>query len=201
MPEQKEMTVQIVSIGIDVDVAKNGGGSYKGCEVIYKSRDGQVNKKGMHNNTFKYNAALLAELKAVTAGDYVHVTSEKNGEFVNWISVHKVAPPAPAPTQPAAEFSATATPSGKAPTAATVRTTYETPEERAIKQRLIVRQSSLGYALEYLTLQAKSGCDYVPTDRDVMQQAETFFDFIYEQVTVNNDSPNEGENGEPDMPC
>ena len=57
--------------------------------------------------------------------------------------------------------------------------TFETPEERAVRQRLIVRQSSLSNAIDLLTVGAKTA----PTVDQVKEVAESFVDFVFEKKT------------------
>jgi hypothetical protein len=197
----REFDVRIVSVTLDTQCAKNGGGTYPGCEVIYKTADQQVQTKNMHNNTFKFNKELRNQLSVLVAGDYAHIVVKKEGDFANWVSAKKVDAPAKAPEQPTAAAqrtgNATAAP---APTQAAVRSNYETPEERAARQRFIVRQSCLDYAIKFYGFDKS----YIPSDQDIMAQAEVFVNFVFETQSEDtlggNTYPVGGCQGDPDKP-
>ena len=65
------------------------------------------------------------------------------------------------------------------------RNTYETPEERSIKQRYIVRQSSITNAINLFELDKKR----VPTVQDIIAVARQFEDYVFGKVTT--DAPDE----------
>lgn len=201
MVDERELNVQIVSVSLDTQCPKNGGGTYPGCEVIYKDAEGQVKTKLMHNNTFKFNKALRAELESLVSGDFVRVTMEKTGDFVNWKTVAKVRAPTKVSEQPTAAPQRTSNaPVAQAPTQAAVRSNYETPEERATRQRLIVRQSCLDYAIKFYGIDKS----YIPSDQDIMAQAEVFVNFVFETQSEDTLGCNiyhvGGCQGDPDKP-
>ena len=75
-----------------------------------------------------------------------------------------------------------------------VKSTYETPEERAIKQRYIIKQSSLSGAINLLTVGAKSP----PTIASVLALADSLVAYVMEtpeQVVKKDlfDMPNDVE--------
>ncbi len=176
MSEVREMSICIVSVTMNTQCPKNGGGTYPGCEVIYKTTEGEVQTKLMHNNTFKFNKALEEDLKVLTSGNYVHIVMEKKGDFVNWVSAKRTEAPVVAPEQATtAPQTSQATPVSKAPTQAVVRSNYETPEERTIKQRYIVRQSCLGYAINFFALDK----DFLPQSENVIALAKEFEAYVF----------------------
>ena len=59
--------------------------------------------------------------------------------------------------------------------AAPVRSTYETPEERAKKQVYIVKQSSINAAIQLLSVGAKQP----PSTELVLTEAQKFVDFVF----------------------
>lgn len=141
------VTCKIMEVAFDATIAKNGGGSYKGCRLAYRDADGALKEKGIHANALKYNPNLKKQLEAVKAGDDVTMVMEKEGEFWNLKEVLKgtVEPvPSAASGNAGARNGSTANVSPKS--------TYETPEERAKKQVYIVRQSSIAQALTYMQL-------------------------------------------------
>lgn len=108
-------------------------------------------------------------------GQTFDVKTEKDDKgYWQWTSVERVAPGAAAEVAPAP--SASTSRSASANTAPAQRTnTYETPEERAIKQVYIVKQSSVANAIALLTTGAKSP----PSVDAVLETAQKFTDFVF----------------------
>ena len=130
---------------------------------------------GLTANAYK----ALADAKA---NDLFTIVSEKKPgadgkEYWTWLSASQAAPGTmPEPTnQP------------KQATGFPVKNTYETPEERAKRQVLIVRQSSLSSAIELLKTDKKS-----PTVPEVLQVAKQFEAYVF-----GNDDPFGLESKEP----
>lgn len=121
------------------------------------------------------NPAVFETMKNAKQGDVFEVTTSKVGEYTQWTSATK------------SEGDTAAAPTKSAPASA-VRSTYETPEERATRQRLIVRQSSLGHAIEILTTGAKTP----PDPSDVETLADRFVAYVYQAPDLfkeDNDIP------------
>lgn len=100
-------------------------------EVAYESDGKAQNKK-----IFSFNTGVYEDVKKAQTGDVFDVKLEKdrNGYWV-WKEMHKADP--------------TATGGNMSTPASTRTSTYETPEERARRQILIVRQSSIAQAVAY----------------------------------------------------
>lgn len=138
------------------------GKPYTMVEVAYK-QDGAV--KGKKLLEFKAKDICKVLGSAIT-GDKFTVVQEKEGDFWEWKSI--------------SSSTATASSVGAAtstPTAAGVKTTpkgdWETKEERAAKQVMIVKQSSLAQAVASLKLD-KAVVD--PTN--VLALAQTYTDWV-----------------------
>lgn len=108
-------------------------------------------------------------------GQTFDVKTEKDDKgYWQWTSVERVAPGAAAEVAPAP--SASTSRSASANTAPAQRTnTYETPEERAIKQVYIVKQSSVANAIALLSVGVKSP----PSVDAVLETAQKFTDFVF----------------------
>lgn len=130
----------VVSVELDVQVAKNGGGSYPGARLSYRDEAGALKEKGFHNNVFKFNAVLKTQLANLKVGQQFDMEMIKEGEFWN---VKGILPAGTAP--PVADKDIPAT--GKTAPYQAPKSTYATPEERAQTQVYIVRQSSLNQAV------------------------------------------------------
>ena len=147
------------------------GKPYRLVEVAYK------------NNTFgkleevkinQYNALFqkAAELKVGTSYD---VTKEKDASgYFQWTTIFETSPAigstvvSPALNVQVKHGAVASTP---------VRSTYETPEERAKKQVYIVKQSSISAAIALLTTGAKSP----PSTELIISEAQKFVDFVFEE--------------------
>lgn len=68
---------------------------------------------------------------------------------------------------------------------ASPKSTYETPEERALKQVYIVRQSSLGHAIETLKTDKKA-----PTKEEVVELATYYEKYVFGNSTLTSTDVN-----------
>lgn len=178
--ETREVALQIVSITFDTQI-KGQLKTYTGTEVVYKDSKGELKSKGMAPTVFKYNPALKTDLEALGSGDYALVTMVKKGEFVNWVSAKKVDAPTqqePAPVQTPAAFQPAAGYKAPIPTKEAVRSNYETPEERANRQVMIVRQSSITAALKLFEIGGTGGGQFVPDEAQVIASAQIFEAYV-----------------------
>lgn len=128
------------------------------------------------------NKQVFGLLKDAKPGEVYDITVGKNDKgYDTWTAASKVAAKS--------EDAKTDSPRGSWGT----KSTYETPEERAIKQLYIVRQSSISNALELLKVNNPKGGITVDQVLDV---AQDFVDFVYGNQenlgtsdTVNEDIP------------
>lgn len=154
----------VVSVNMNADVAKNGGGSYKGAELVYRDANtGKVETKGFHENSLKYNKALNDSLKALSANDTFEMVMEKN-ERGFW-NVESLTKGGGTPTASQQHVNQGGRASGGS------NNTYPTKEEREATQGYITRQSSIASAVNLAaTLKLKS----VEEVLDVAAQFENF---------------------------
>lgn len=111
------------------------------------------------------NPSVFKTLSESAPGTTYEITTTKNDkDFTEWSSATVVdSKAAPAPRS--------------APQ--TSRSTYETPEERAVKQRLIVRQSSLSNAID---VQKASGSAIALPE--LLSLAEDLYEWVYKAPEV-----------------
>lgn len=174
--------MQIQIIATSVETKATAKGSYQILEATYKNLTYQGKTESKKIMSFGANGPAFKALADAQPGSTWEVTVVKNAQGYNdWTSVQ----PATGTAAPAAPNKVT---NNSAPAA---RSSYETPEERAQRQVLIVKQSSLGHALTLLCTGAKSA----PKLEEVLDTAQKITDFVF---GVQKTDP--GASGFEDMP-
>lgn len=147
---------------VNTSFVKKGKGGYHQAEVTYTDNGKNFTKKIMSFT----NPAVFDTIKDAAQGDQFELAIKKEGDFYNWVSlapVSKDGPKSPPDAQPKNSY--TPRPNN----------TYETAEERKLKQLYIIRQSSIANAIEYLNV-----VDYKIDDiNHVLSVAQQFVDFVY----------------------
>ena len=158
------MRIEFVKVDI-TEFSNAKGNTYKVAEVAYKD-NGKINGKKVVS--FGKSAPAFVTISTAKTGDVFEVTQVKDDKYWVWTALTPVS---------AGEV-AMSTNSVKGATASP-RSTYETPEERAHRQLLIVKQSSLTGALKFLEL---NGAKKFPIEElfDVAKQLE---DWVFERKT------------------
>lgn len=162
------MRVKIVNINIETVAGKK---NYRKATVIY-SFNGQARTQNVMDFA---NPAVFKQLaewdNTGLPTEEVEVEVGKNsGGFNEWRSIGN-APASDGPTQPTG-------PSVSAPKAGSFVSTgrdFETREERAARQVLIVKQSSLAQAVEFLGPQSTG-----TTEEEVLETAQRFADWVFD---------------------
>jgi len=125
------MQITIVDISSLQSLVSQGGKPYKAAELTYKNEQGQIaSKKIMEFDK------LLQSFLSFKSGDVLDVVEVENGAYPKWVKASLVTG-GPQPVKIG---------SG----GGTTKSTYESSEERAKKQVYIVRQSSIGHAINLL---------------------------------------------------
>ncbi len=155
-------TFEIKAVNLVTKTSK-AGKPYQVAVVEYRDDSGKLQERNIMPFGSQKNA--FDSLSGITPGTY-SITMEKNDQgYWDWVGVG--APNTEASTP--ARASSTPTP----------RNTYETPEERALRQKFIIRQSSLTNAIALYELDKKK----TPTVQDVIQVAKQFEDFVFGKET------------------
>lgn len=168
------MQVNIKVISVENTFVPTAKGGYNKLEVAYKNLESNKveSKTIMSFGLTEYAYKALADAKA---NDLFEVKSEKKPgkdgkEYWTWLSATQAAPGSmPEPTNK--------------PTNATgfpVKSSYETPEERAKKQVYIVKQSSISAAIATLSVGAKAP----PSTDAVLEVAQKFVDYVFAQEQI-----------------
>lgn len=128
---------------------------YKAYKVTYKNLE---TGKPLSTNVVNFGDTLdvYNKLATVKVGDVFDVTVVKNGDFYNWVKMEPAAAPAEeAPEQPSAAAA------GRRGATSTARE-WEDASERALRQILIVRQSSVSTAVAAVVGGAIDGKELFP---------------------------------------
>lgn len=150
------ITVEVLSVSVE------DKGKYKMAEVAYKGSDGKVTSKKLMSFNYPEVFNSFANAKQ---GNVFSVEMVKNDKgYWDWTTA----------TTGGAAGGATAKAS-PAPGNSSPKSTYETAEERANRQVLIVRQSSLSNAIEFLGLNQKK----VPSVQEVVEVASFFEGYVF----------------------
>ena len=167
------MLVKVVSVSREDVPNKNGKGTYGKLTVAYRDDKGKLSEKTILSFT---NPAVFKTFERAEAGTEINVKSEKVGDYWNWTAILTDG-----------EVSQSSAPTSNT-TASATRVTgsnYETKEERALKQRYIVKQSSLSAAVSILTVGAKTP----PEVEAVIALADKFVEYVFnddtKQLTLN----------------
>lgn len=159
-----QLQIEIINVASTTKPTSKGG-SYVQLDVAYRRLDtGKVEGKKIMSFT---NKDVFDALNGLPGGTQVTVTSEKNEKSGYWdwtaVTVGGVAQDKPA----------TPKAGGGNPTP---KSTYETAEERAARQVLIVRQSSLSAAIATLKV------DKSPADpSEVMKIADVYSNWVFQK--------------------
>lgn len=165
------MNITILSVQTTTQTAKSGK-PYQQLEVAFKNNTfGKVESKKIM--PFGAQKAAFDALANAATGSVFEVTVVKNDAGYNdWTAISQAVPGSPA-AQAQGSINTGKTGSIMGQTTQ-VKSTYETPAEREAKQRFIVKQSSIGSAIELLSVGAKSP----PTVDAVLDTAQKFYSWV-----------------------
>lgn len=176
------MAFQVKIQEVNVEFVKNGKNGYEVANVNYLYKGDAKTTKIMSFS----NPQVFKDVQKYV-NKTVNVETTQNGKYTNWAKIELVDDSSNA-NSPVA--------SGSKPGSTPVRSTYETPEERAQRQLMIVRQSSISNALTYLHQTQPAGEYGV---NEVIDIAQDFVDFVYGNDGV-VDTPQKLENMDDDIP-
>lgn len=160
------MQIEIIDVVREDLPSKNGKGTYGQLTVTYRS-GGKVQEKKLISFS---NPAVFKAIEKMTKGDVAEVTTVKNDKgYWDWTAIGEGG------SQVAQQ------PSNNAQTTRVTGSNYETKEERAIRQRYIIRQSSISSAVDSLAVGAKSPLDAGA----VIALARKYEEYVFEQPNVN----------------
>lgn len=160
------MQFKINIVSVDVQTKPTAKGSYQVANLAYRNLN---SGKLEEHKVFSFGAEkdLFSTASSVKAGQEYTITAQKGEKYWEWTAMEQQVPG----TVAAAD---TATPVGKGNYQPR---TYETAEERAERQVLIVRQSSLTNAVAVLSTGSKNP----PDIEAVLQLAERFASWVFQK--------------------
>lgn len=186
-------SMSIEVIANPVSTVPTAKGSYQVIDLAYKNKSFQDKLEGKKVMSFT-NKDVFAALQKAQFGDVFEISRVKNDKgFWDWTGVTSSngAVSAPSPTY------APNPPDKKAGTV-TPKSNYETAEERAARQVLIVRQSSVSSAVEFAV------ANKVKDPQEVIKIAQAFEAYVFgkEAAPVVEEAPpgNFFEDMEDDLP-
>jgi hypothetical protein len=163
-----------------VEHVANGKGGYDKVELAYKDvSDGRVSQRKLVSFT---NPDLFNKVRAAKVDATYTVNMEKGEKYWEWKSFEPALDEPGIPTQAPSRGSAAVAAS---PAAGRI-SNYETAEERAARQRYIVRQSSLGHAIE---IAKHNAAKTVITLDEIFGMAERIKAFVFEEKIDDKDDP------------
>lgn len=178
------MQISVIDVGQPTTHAGNNGRSYQMIEVAYKNENGQIQQKKLFS--FR-NPDVFKSAQTWEKGQAIHVQAEKNEKgYWEWIGLGEAA----------ANSSPTPTTSKPSSNTRVTGSNYETKEERAARQVMIVRQSSISSAVSALT-----ASNNVPSSEDILSLAKQFENFVMGNETPTpNKADGNVDNFEDDVP-
>ena len=180
------MQIQIITTSLETKPTAKG--SYQQLEVVFKNLTFQGKVESKKLMSFGAGAPTFKTLSTAAAGAIYDIAVVKNDKgFNDWTSASPTDGTAP---PPAAATPAAASEYG-AKTTTTPKSTYETPEERALRQVLIVRQSSVSSAVAMLSVGSKAPLKAA----DVIATATELVDYVFGMAKVDT-----GPTGFDDIP-
>ena len=161
------MTFNVTIQEVTIDNGGAGKNKWQKATVTY-THNGQNRKQTVMSFS---NPAVFAYVSKIQHPVAVNVTVTKNAKgYDEWAAVEPATGEAPA-----SPVKAAGAPSG----GKVVGSNWETPEERAKRQLMIVRQSSISNAIEYLSVTKGLKEDSDEAVKHVLAVAQEFVDFVY----------------------
>jgi len=159
------MQITVIDVGQPNTHSTKNGRSYQSMEVTYKNDSGQVQSKKLMSFS---NPDVFKQAKDWQKGDTVDINTQKDDNgYWQWVSIglDAVAP--------------SSTSSSSPKTTRVTGSNYETKEERAQRQVMIVRQSSISSAISALTAEGKR-----PSVADILGMAKEFENYVMDNPSV-----------------
>ena len=181
-----ELGIQIIKT--EIKTVPTAKGSYQVNDLAYKDlNSGKV--AGKKIMSFGHTADVFKTLATAQSDEVYTINQEKlpgkdGQEYWTWLSAIKLDDIAKSVAETKTQTIAT-----------TVKSNYETPEERAKKQVFIVRQNCVTNAVNTLSVGSKS-----VNPEQVIEVAEKYYNYVINGVDVKRDGVKELQVMEDDVP-
>lgn len=163
------MIIEVLSSTVTtVPTAK---GSYQVCELAFKNKTFQDKVEGKKIMSFAEKEAFTTLSTAPMGSVFTVVRVKDDKGYWKWQTVTAGANAGAAASAAAPSVTST---TGASMANASPKSTYETADERAARQVMIVRQSSISNAIALLKTEK-----HTPTTEDVLAVAKQFEDFVF----------------------
>lgn len=160
------MQITVIDVGQPNTHAGAGGRSYQSLEVTYKGNDGKVNSKKLMSFA---KGGIYETAKTWSKGTVVDIITNKDDKgYWQWEGINVTG-----------DYEVVQKSTDKQPATRVTGSNYETKEERAARQVMIVRQSSLSTAVASLAVNAKAS----PSAADVIAYAKELEAYVLGQGT------------------
>jgi hypothetical protein len=170
---KKENYLNITILNVAIATVPTAKGSYQVADVAYKNNSFQGKVEGKKVMSFGVTKDTFGVLSTAQPGQTFEVNVVKNDKGYNdWVSMQ----PANGAVPSVSAAGATAVASASKGSTPAPRSTYETPEERAQRQVLIVRQSSLSSAVATLAVGSK-----VVKPEEVLALAKRYNEWVFQK--------------------
>ena len=174
--------MQIEVVANPVSTVPTAKGSYQVIDLAYKNKSFQDKLEGKKVMSFT-NKDVFAALQKASFGDIFEISRVKNDKgFWDWTAANSggdVPVQSSGGASPmASNNNATSVKTGNV----TPKSNYETAEERAARQVLIVRQSSISSAVEFAV------ANKIKDEEEVLRLATRFVDYVFGKDNPNKES-------------
>lgn len=147
---------------VTVSTVTKGKNSYQVADVVYTTDRGENKDKKVLSFSNPAVFEIVSKIKGATRVE----VSNGGAPYYNWTEIKVLGDEAPAANK-------------AAPKSGSYVDTRETPEERARRQLMIVKQSSLANALTYWgSIKTINNPDYDYTVEEVLATADKFVDWV-----------------------
>lgn len=172
-----QFNIEVIAVSKPTNETGKGGGKYQKVEATYKrlDRDGKVEGKPFFDFS---NKDIFNRVSKLVSGEVKSISAEKdpNG-YWQWTAINEPTDTEKMDSNPADSSPARKSYPAKAGVGKVTGSNYETKEERAARQILIVRQSSLATAVAYFASKQPKGS--TATVEDVIAVASKLEDTVF----------------------
>lgn len=166
---------KVINVSLDVDYPKkDGGGSYAAFVLKYVNGRNEVREIVKPMQGLKFKPTIAKVLRELQPNDVFSLQMEKNkAGYDDIVALKKGEPGVEMAAQSMGASGSNPSVAASAPTGRVMGSTYETAEERKIKQRLIVRQAALNQSLEFHSKDKTQDADFIK------ETAQVFEEWVY----------------------